>query len=85
MSFAQWVKDAREGKKLSVVECAARAGVTHPTWIEYENTSKNKQPKQATVIKIADALGVRVAEAIKAAGYASAPPACSETGPPLPT
>lgn len=69
MSFAQWVKDTRERQNLTIVECATRAGVSHPTWIEYENLTKNKQPRRDTVIKIAEALRVSDNDALQAAGY----------------
>ena len=71
MSFAKWVRDAREARKLTIVECASRAGISHPTWVEYENVTKNKQPKRETVKKIAAALGVSVDEAMEAAGYSA--------------
>jgi transcriptional regulator with XRE-family HTH domain len=74
MSFAQWVKDTRERQDLSLVECASRAGVSHPTWIEYENTTKVKQPRRETVLKIAAALGVKEEEALEASGYSSKAP-----------
>lgn len=74
MSFAKWVRDAREARKLTIVECASRAGISHPTWIEYENTTKNKQPKRETVKKIALALGIEVDEAMEAAGYSAEAP-----------
>lgn len=73
MSFAQWVKDTRERQKFTVVECATRAGVSHPTWIEYENTAKQKQPRKDTILKIADALAIPRSEALEAAGFSVAP------------
>jgi transcriptional regulator with XRE-family HTH domain len=74
MSFAKWVRDAREARKLTIVECATRAGISHPTWVEYENATKNKQPKRETVKKIALALGIDVDEAMEAAGYSADTP-----------
>jgi transcriptional regulator with XRE-family HTH domain len=74
MSFAKWVRDAREARKLTIVECATRAGISHPTWVEYENVTKNKQPKRETVKKIALALVVDVDEAMEAAGYSAEAP-----------
>lgn len=73
MSFAQWVKDTRGRQQLSIVECAARAGVSHPAWIEYENTTKQKQPRKETVLKIAGALNITESVALEAAGFSSAP------------
>ncbi len=75
MSFAQWVKDTRERQQLSIVECATRAGVSHPAWIEYENTTKGRQPRRDTVLKIAEALAVKEEEALESAGFRTTMPA----------
>jgi transcriptional regulator with XRE-family HTH domain len=71
MSFAQWVKDTREEQNMSITECATRAGVKHPTWIEYENTTKGKQPRRETVEKVATGLRVPLSVALEAAGFAT--------------
>lgn len=39
MNFAEWVEDARLARRMTKIECADRAGVSLPVWIEYENKS----------------------------------------------
>lgn len=72
MNFSQWVVQTREAQKLSQTECALRAGIRQPSWQEYEAVNRPRARK--TVEKIADALGVKRAEALEAAGYATEPP-----------
>lgn len=69
MHFAEWVLMRRKALRMSQAECAERAGVSTPVWCEYENTERNAQPRKATVVKIADALGISRSEALEAAGY----------------
>ena len=71
MSFAEWVENARLARRMTKIECADRAGVSLPVWIEYENKGKKAQPRRATVLKIAAALGVSEKDALEAAGYAA--------------
>lgn len=70
-SFALWVRDTRNSKRLKVIECARRADVVQSVWSRYENDKKFVQPERATVLKIADALGVPRHEALEAAGYST--------------
>lgn len=67
MTFARWVKSAREQKKLRQEECARRAGIHQSVWSDYETAART--PRRSTALKIADALGVPAAEALEAAGY----------------
>ena len=74
MHFGAWIAQQRDAKKMTITECAKRGGVAVPVWQRYETSDPGRQWRRKTVEHIALALGVPVAEALAAAGFATQQP-----------
>lgn len=77
MTFGEWVRNKRRELRLNSNECAARAGVSTPTWSRWESDGINKdgtvyQPRRETIRKIAQGLGIPLKEVQKATNGESA-------------
>lgn len=72
-TFGQWLRETRLSKKLSVTECAHKAGWSLPTWSNWENDrsrrkdNKPTEPRSDTARAIARALDVPVEDVLEAA------------------
>lgn len=72
-SFGAWMRETRESRRMSAVECAEKAGMKAPVWSNWENDRSRRrdglpaQPRRETLIAIARALEVSVEEAAAAA------------------
>ena len=68
LHFASWMRETREQKRMSAADCASRAGVSQPTWSQWEGAPPEKEWRTPTVNKIADGLGVPRKVALAMAG-----------------
>jgi transcriptional regulator with XRE-family HTH domain len=73
--FGVWTESERQKQRLSMTECARRAGISVPRWKQIEiGQSRRKdggssRPEESTVFKVADALHVPRSAALETAGY----------------
>ncbi len=67
-SFAEYMRNLREGQKLSVREAAAKSGVSVSYITQIEN-ERRKTPSPQVLKKLAPAYNVPVRDLLKAAGY----------------
>jgi transcriptional regulator with XRE-family HTH domain len=67
MQIRQWRLDA----DLTMVEAAARAGVSQPAWAEWEDPMHAGQRRRPTCAKIALGVGQPLTAVLAAAGYAT--------------
>ena len=66
--FAEYMRNLREGQKLSVREAAAKSGVSVSYITQIEN-ERRKTPSPEVLKKLAPAYNVPVRDLLKAAGY----------------
>ena len=76
LSFDEWVSEKRRVEKLTMTECAKRAGVSVQRWQQIEVPPARKsegftQPRREVVSYVCNALGVPLSEGLAAAGYTS--------------
>ena len=67
-SFAEYMRNLREGQKLSVREAAAKSGVSVSYITQIEN-ERRKTPSPEVLKRLAPAYNVPVRDLLKAAGY----------------
>ena len=67
-SFAEYMRNLREGQKLSVREAAAKSGVSVSYITQIENR-RRKAPGPDVLKRLAPAYNVPVRDLLKAAGY----------------
>jgi len=67
-SFAEYMRNLREGQKLSVREAAAKSGVSVSYITQIEN-ERRKTPSPEVLKRLAPAYNVPVRDMLKAAGY----------------
>ena len=67
-SFADYLRNLREGQKLSLREVAAKTGVSLSYITQIEN-GRRKTPSPEVLKKLAPAYNVPVRDLLKAAGY----------------
>lgn len=73
-SFGEWIRERRLTLRLKAFECAERAGMKPQMWSDWENDRSRKAdgspmtPRPETIRRIAAALEVPPAEAMRAAG-----------------
>jgi transcriptional regulator with XRE-family HTH domain len=67
MNFGAWVRQEREGLRMTQTECAARADMTLQQWNRIEKAAK--RPQYHTIERIATGLNKPVAEVLSAVGY----------------
>jgi len=67
-SFAEYMRNLREGQKLSVREAAAKSGVSVSYITQIEN-ERRKTPGPEVLKRLAPAYNVPVRDLFKAAGY----------------
>lgn len=71
-AFGAWIKDKREGKRLTQGEAAKAAGIDRQQWYRIE--AGKSGTKRDTVIAIASALDASETEALERAGYSPQAP-----------
>lgn len=62
-NFAERLRAVREEAGISIKDLATRLGIKYETYIGYEN--KGREPKQETLVKIADALNITTDELLR--------------------
>ncbi len=70
--FGAWIKELREGQRLSQAGAAHRAGIDRQQWYRIE--SGKSGTRRDTVIAMANAVSADVGEALKRAGFSLADP-----------
>jgi transcriptional regulator with XRE-family HTH domain len=74
-TFGQWIRARRQTRGWTITRCAERADMKWQAWQRLENDEPRRrdgslpQPTRRTVERIAHALDVPRAEALRAAGY----------------
>jgi transcriptional regulator with XRE-family HTH domain len=77
VEFGKWVREQRLSRRMTVTECAERAGMTHSQLSRLElcmvrqKDGSPSQPTRKTVEKLAVALNIPLSEALLAARYSS--------------